>query len=173
MNKTLTTLALACCAGFTCSAGSLWDAVGDFFANNPTNSWDVSGYGIYLNSGKLAEGVKPNGFGGGARLGYWLSPSVGAALDASYADSSWTFMSLGLAGRGTVNVGGYASLTLYATAGPGWNVRGPEQRLVAEAGGGAVLEIKALKWLQFFGEYQYITTSAPQERIIFGLVRRF
>lgn len=149
------------------------DVVGDFFANNPTNRWDLSGYGIALNSDNFAEGVKPDGWGGGTRIGYWATPFLGAALDLNYAASSWTFTSLALTARGTFSIGSVADVTPYASAGAGWNINGPEKSIVAVAGAGAVLDIKKIRWFKLFAEYQHVTTTEPQNRILFGITKSF
>lgn len=146
--------------------------VKSFFANNPTNTWDITGYGL--------QNLDTTSFGAGARVGYWLTPSVGAALDASYCDSSWTFMSLGLAARGTVKLGDVGSVSPFITAGAGWNVKTPadlgdelKQTVVAVAGGGATLHFEKVKWFDFFGEYQYVSGIEGGNRILFGLTKRF
>lgn len=169
----LIAIVAGCFGAYHARAGSVWDTVGDFFAANPTNKWDLSGYGIALNSDDFAEGVRPNGWGGGTRIGYWLNPSVGAALDANYAQSSWTFTSLALTARGTFAIGEAARVTPYVLAGAGWNINGPARSVVAVAGGGAVLDLKPVRWFKFFGEFQHVTTSEPQNRVLFGIVKSF
>jgi hypothetical protein len=146
--------------------------VKDFFANNPTNTWDVSGFGLVSRSDHF-------GYGAGTRVGYWITPSVGAALDFNYCDSSWTFTSLGLAGRGTINVKNIGFVSPYATVGAGWNINGGDvpgtyqQSVVAVAGTGATIHINAIKWFDFVGEYQHVTMTPNQDRILFGITRRF
>jgi hypothetical protein len=156
----------------TNTPSGIGQTVKNFFANNPTNTWDVSGYGLASRSDHF-------GYGAGTRFGYWLTPSVGAALDFNYCDSSWTFTSLGLAGRGTINVGPLGSVSPYASIGAGWNIRGGtvpgsyNQSVVAVAGGGATIHIAAIKWFDFVGEYQHLTMNPNQDRILFGITRRF
>src|SRR3990167_6057277 len=147
MKKHITLLAAACLlAVSTSQAGTLWDTVGDFFAQNPTNSWDVSAYGL-KNLSTDPPGIA-NGLGGGARVGYWLTPNIGAALDVSYCETSWTFASLGIAARGTFHIG-------------------------ALAGGGASVTLK--KWPSWaaFAEYTTVLTEKEQRRVVFGLTKRF
>lgn len=172
MKKLLTTLFIVA-ATFVASAqtiitnspGGVWGTISDFFANNPTNTFDLTGYGIY--------DITTKGAGGGARVGYWITPSVGAALDVGYCDSSWTFANLGLSGRGTVKLGDIANLTLHASAGPGWNINGQSQSVVVFASTGGTLHINKWKYFDFLGEYQHVTTEANQDRVIFGLTRKF
>jgi len=182
MKKLLTTILSACLLAASLSAqaqtnsGSILGTIEAFFANNPTNSWETSVYG--LNNITQSKLSLADGWGGGARIGYWLTRSVGANLDVSYCDSSWTFASLGLAGRGTINLGTLGSVTPYITAGPGWNAKTKDgvttQKAVVVAGGGATLDLKAIKWCSFFAEYDHVTTSPdPQNRIIFGITKRF
>ena len=113
------------------------------------------------------------GLGGGARIAYWVDKSIGAALDASYCDSSWTFASLALAGRGTFNLGTVAKFTPYVTAGPGWNIRGPSQSVVAVAGGGGSLSFTKLPKLAFFGEFVTILNDTSVQRVQAGITYRF
>jgi hypothetical protein len=152
--------------------------IGDFFGQNPTNTWDVSTYALNnLTSSKLDVS---KGWGGGIRTGYWLTPSVGAALDLSYCDQSWTFATIGLTARGTINLGAIGSVSPYAVAGPGYTFTRSgtgqtiNQELVAKAGAGAVVHLSFLKWADLFGEYSYTTTSPKeQELVIFGFTKRF
>ncbi len=170
---TVATLAAVCLLAFNAQAGSAWDTIGDFFAANPTNSFDLSAYGL-KNLSTEVPGIA-NGLGGGARIGYWLTPSVGAALDVSYCESSWTFASLGLAGRGTFHVGSLLDVTPYVSAGPGWNIEatGLGQSIVAVAGGGATITITKWKGLSFFAEYTKVLTEKQQDRVQFGITKRF
>ena len=139
-----------------------------FIANNPTNIYDVSTYAVVSRNAHY-------GYGGGVRVGYWITPSVGAALDVNYADSSWMFTSLGLAGRGTINLSTYGALTLYATAGAGWDINsGASPTVVGVVGSGGNLHINGFDWFDMFGEYQYITLSPEnQQRIVAGITRKF
>lgn len=155
------------------TGGGLWDTLGTFFKNNPTNSWDVSSYGLWKESAATLSLNKASSFGAGARVGYWITPAVGAALDLSYCDRSWTFASLGLAGRATITLGSVGTLSPYASVGPGWNIQGEQKSIVAVAAGGATLHINKLPWFDLFGEYQHITTTETQNRIAFGLTKRF
>ena len=173
MKKHITLLAAACLlAVSTSQAGTLWDTVGDFFAQNPTNSWDVSAYGL-KNLSTDPPGIA-NGLGGGARVGYWLTPNIGAALDVSYCETSWTFASLGIAARGTFHIGSL-DVTPYISAGPGWNIdaKGLGPEIVALAGGGASVTLK--KWPSWaaFAEYTTVLTEKEQRRVVFGLTKRF
>ncbi len=147
-------------------ASGIWGEVQKFFANNPTNKLDLSSYALFSTQAT-------NGWGGGLRASYWLTPAVGAAIQVDYCDSSWTFASLGLAGRGTLTLGSIGSLTPYVTAGPAWNIRGKTPSLVAEAGAGGELAINAIKWLRFFGEYQHITVEPAQDRFLIGITHPF
>ena len=169
---TLAVLAAALALTVSAQGATLWDdiskVIGNFFNNAPTNTWEVGGYGIYISDAEAAE-ITADSFGGGARVQYKVSPSLGAALDLSYARSSWTFASLAFTVQGGINFGQTATLAPYVFAGPGWNIKGPEQSIVAVTGGGADLDIKALKWFKFFGEYRYITTTDPQDQIVFGV----
>ena len=142
--------------------------VKDFFTDNPTNIYDVSTYAVVSRNAHY-------GYGGGVRVGYWITPSVGAALDVNYADSSWMFTSLGLAGRGTINLSTYGALTLYATAGAGWDINsGASPTVVGVVGSGGNLHINGFDWFDMFGEYQYITLSPEnQQRIVAGITRKF
>ena len=159
---------------------SIWtdigNAFGSVFKNNPTNTWDVSMYGLNdISKSKLD--IK-DGWGAGVRVGYWLSPAIGASVDVSYCDASWTFASLGLTARATFNVGSFASVTPYVVAGPGWNVskglNGVTGSVVAVAGAGGELDIKAVKWCKFFGEYSRVIGSGDvQERVQFGIKKTF
>jgi hypothetical protein len=154
---------------------SIGTTVAAFFAGNPTNSWDVSAYGVCNTKSTLQDVAK--GWGAGARVGYWLNPSVGASIDLSYCDSSWTFASIGLAGRGTIKLGSIGTVSPYITAGPGVNIKssasGVEPTIVVVAGGGATLHFDKLKWCDFFGEYRHVTTTEAQDLITFGIVKKF
>ena len=154
---------------------SIGTTVAQFFANNPQNSWDVSGYG--LNNVAQSQLDISKGWGGGARVGYWLNPSVGASLDLSYCNSSWTFASIGLAGRGTITFGTLGTISPYITAGPGLNIKsaanGATPTVVVVAGGGATIHVNAIKWCDFFGEYRHVTTTEPQDLIAFGITKHF
>jgi hypothetical protein len=146
-----------------------------FLAQNPTNTWDVTSY--IVNNTTSSRLAISEGWGGGARVGYWLNPSVGASLDINYCEGAWTFTSLGLAARGTINLGSFGSVSPYATLGAGWNMTGSgagaTASVVAVAGSGGTLHINSIKWFDFMGEYQHITTTIPQDRIVFGIVKRF
>lgn len=143
------------------------DTAKQFVANNPTNTWDTSVYALANRTSKF-------GYGGGVRVGYWMNPSVGAALDANYCDSSWTFTSLGLTARGTVNVSTIATVSPYATVGAGWNINGAQQTVVAVVGAGGTLHIKGWDYFDLFGEYQKVTLSPDsQQRLLVGLTRKF
>jgi hypothetical protein len=166
-------IGLVLCAGMTAQAqtNSIWqemiDSAKQFVANNPTNTYDVSVYGVANKTDKY-------GYGGGLRVGYWMTPSVGAALDLNYCDSSWMFTSLGLAGRGTIKAGTIATVSLYASAGAGWNIQGAEQTVVGVVGTGGTLHINGWDYFDLFSEYQHVTISPDsQNRILVGLTRRF
>lgn len=139
-----------------------------FFKNNPTNTFDVSGYG-------LMDTAATNGFGGGARLSYWPSPMVGASIDLSYCDRSWTFASLAIDLRGTIHLFSGVDLTPYGAVGPGWNIQGKgSSPVVFTATGGSVRISPLAKYVDaFFGEFQYVTTSPPEKRFAVGLTKRF
>lgn len=172
MKTKLTTLIIAAFVAVSAQGGSVWDAIGDFFKNNPTNTFDVSAYGL-VNVADSVPTLK-DGIGGGGRVGYWLTPAIGAALDLSYCDHSWTFASLSLAGRGTINVGQLGTLSTYLMAGPGWNIETSlEQDVVAVAGGGASLTFKKWPTVALFGEYQQVFTDREQQRVAFGVTKRF
>jgi len=169
--KKLTTLAATLLLAFTTSAG-IMDVVSDFFAANPTNSWDVSTYGL-KNVTSETPGIS-GGLGAGARIGYWLTPFAGVALDGSYCDSSWTFASLGIAARGTFRIGTVATVTPYVTAGPGWNIQSDlTKEVVAVAGAGASVTWTKYPSVSAFGEYVSILTDKQQNRVQFGLTKRF
>ena len=152
------------------------DALGDFFRNNPSNNWDVTTYALY-NVSNVSSNTA-DGLGAGVRVGYWfpsdaLKGSVGAAVDLSYNDHAWTAASVGLAGRGTIRFGDIASVTLHAVAGPGWNIHGAARSIVAVVGTGGNLHINKLPWVDFFGEYQHLTTSPEaQDRVLLGVTYR-
>lgn len=167
-------IGLVLMAGISVQAqtNSLWQdmlqAGKTFIANNPTNTYDVSVYGVASQSDKY-------GYGAGVRVGYWLSPSIGAALDVNYCDSSWMFTSLGLTGRGTLNLSTVGTLGLYATAGAGWNWNASTGKtIVAVVGAGGTLHINGWDYFDGFAEYQHVTLSPDnQNRLLLGLTRKF
>jgi ABC-type amino acid transport substrate-binding protein len=169
----LTLLAAALCCGFSAQAqtNTIWqqmiDTAKQFVANNPTNTWDASVYALANRTDKF-------GYGGGARVGYWMNPSVGAALDVNWCDHAWTFTSLGLTARGTINVGTVATVSPYGTVGAGWNIHGADQTVVAVVGTGGVLHINGFDWFDIFSEYQKVTLSPDsQQRLLLGITRKF
>ena len=176
MNKTfkyIIGLAVVMLAGITTQASdSVWQQMVNtgvaFIKNNPTNTYDVSTYAVVSQSDKY-------GYGAGARIGYWINPSVGAALDVNYCGNSWMFTSLGLAGRGTINLPPQATLGLYATAGAGWNWNnGASPTVAAVVGAGGTLHINNFDWFDLFGEYQHVTLSPDsQNRVLLGVTKRF
>lgn len=174
MKKTLVGIGVAALLATSLNA-SLWS---DFFNNNPSNQWDVTAYG--LNNVSTSQLDISRGWGGGARVGYWISPSVGASLDFNYCDSRWTFGSLALTARGTINLGSLGSVSPYVLAGPGYSFQYSNpggvspQEVVAIAGSGATLHFNAIKWCDFMGEYVHITTKPEaQNQVRFGITKRF
>lgn len=152
------------------------DMAQQMFNNNPSNTWDVSTYALNNLNSTAQDAAK--GWGAGAKIGYWLNPSVGTTLDVSYCNSTWTFASLSLTARGTINISSFGTISPYVYAGPGYSFTksetGIEQSVVAVAGSGATLHINKLTWFDFFGEYAHITTTPDaQDRIQFGITRRF
>ena len=162
------------------NTGGFWDTIGQFLSNNPTNSWDVSAYAVY-NLTDTPESVADN-LGAGTRISYWIDPSIGAALDFSYCNNSWTFASLALQARGTIHLKNFADISPYVLAGPGWNIETGDGRLttddlapsiVAVAGGGVSVAFHKLPKWSGFGEYVHITTREPQNRIQTGIGFKF
>lgn len=155
------------------------DVLTQFLLNNPTNSWDVSGYGI-VNLSPGFAGDTAERFGGGTRIGYWLpgtnafSRSVGAALDLSYCDHNWTFASLALEMRGTVYLGQHSFLTLHVATGPGFNLDGAgnNSTVVFDVASGGTLHIDGLP-VDILAEYQHVSTSPAQDRVVLGLTKHF
>jgi hypothetical protein len=168
------------------TASSIGNIFKDFFHNNPTNTWDVSGYGVVSRSDHF-------GYGAGTRVGYWMTPVAGAALDFNYCDSSWTFTSLALAARGTIKLSTLGTASPYASLGAGWNIRGGpvstsansfsisggpnatiySSSVVGVVATGAQVHLNLIQWFDFFGEYQHLTMSPNQDRVLFGITHRF
>jgi hypothetical protein len=41
------------------------------------------------------------------------------------------------------------------------------------AASGATVHINAIQWFDFFGEYQHLTTTPGQDRVLFGITWKF
>lgn len=150
--------------------------IGGFFANNPSNQWDVSAYVIRDDAQAR--------YGPGLGVAYWLMPSVGTSLDLNYIDGDLSFASLGINGRGTFKLGSFADVTSYAKAGPGWIFRrgvagtAYDQRVVAIASAGVSVDIKAIdKYVVPFGEWRHVfegnSNTVGHNQILVGLSHRF
>ena len=150
----------------------IWDSLKEFISNNPSNKWDVTAYGAY-NISKVDDDVS-HGIGVGARVSYWITPAVGAAVDASYMDSNWTLANVSMIGRGTIKVGNFADITLHAIAGPAWNIRGQEDSIIAVMGTGGTLTFNKFPKWGLLGEYSHFTTNpVAQDRVMLGITYRF
>ena len=169
--KRIITLAAVLMLAASAQASSFWDNVQTFFDNAPTNKVDIGLYGV--KDVTLGKTPQLYGLGAGLSLSYWITPVVGAALRVDYCDSSWTATSLALSGRGAVNIGTFAKFTPYVFVGPAWNIKGPSQEFVVDAGGGG--EVSFTKWPKwaFFGEFHHLTTTEPIDRIEAGIHYRF
>lgn len=167
MKKLILAIGVAlCCVTVNAQFSSnVLSTVDSFFKNNPTNAIDITAYGLQV--------VESKEFGAGTRMSYWLTPSVGAALDVSYVNGNWTFTSLALGARGTVKLGDAGSVSPFVSAGSGWNIKGPEETIVAIGTAGATIHINRIKYFDLFGEYQYISGKETENRIAFGITKKF
>lgn len=172
------------------SNAGLWDDIGgtvkDFFANNPTNSWDVWMYGLNnVNTSRpwAADRNIAGGWGGGVGISYNVKPFADVSLQSWYCDSTWTLASVNLTFKGTIklNKDGTSFVQPYAGAGPGWNIQtgqnGIENTVVAVASGGAVIRWAWLRdWSKcdLFGDYTVVTPLPETQKLVrFGVKLSF
>lgn len=178
MKRILATIGLALLVGVTnirAQSNDFTSQVSAFFANNPTDLWELGAYAMADVTGQqLPQDMQ--GVGGGLRLSYWINPSVGVALDANYyANGGLSYGVFSMAGRGTARLGTLADVTFYAIGGPGYQLKGGNKSLIAMVGTGVDIRFGFLKraGVVVFGEFQHRTTSPVTDLGVCGLKRGF
>jgi hypothetical protein len=162
-----------CASAAVAQTNTFGNQVSAFFRQNPTTLWEVGGYGMAdVTSQTLSKDL--GGYGGGGRVSYWITPSVGAALDVNYSgNGGLSYGVFSLAGRGTLHLGKVADVTLYGIGGPGYQLKGGNKSLIAMIGSGGDVKPSFFKWGKFFGEYQHRTTSPETRLVLFGIKKEF